>query len=146
MTERSGTTPAPRAVPDRSKGRRRRHAAAATRLVVGGVALAGTFDLAAVMAAESTASTEAAPVLPPPTTAPPTTTPPTTAPAPAPRTVVIVRRHVITGSGAVISQGSSAPRVVSSAPAPAPSPAPAPVPATPAPAPAPAPVTTTKGS
>ena len=31
---------------------RRRHAAAATRVLVGGVALAATFDLAAVMAAE----------------------------------------------------------------------------------------------
>ena len=55
--EPDATARVPRAVAGRSAGGRRRHAAAATRLVVGGVALAATFDLAAVMAAESASTT-----------------------------------------------------------------------------------------
>jgi hypothetical protein len=102
------------------------------------VAVAGTFDLAAVMAAEPSVSFEATPAAPATTLAPPAAAAP--APPAAPRTVVVVRRHVVTGDGSVVVRQSAAP-VVGRTPALSPTPPPPP-----APAPAPVPDTATKGS
>lgn len=138
MTEAPSSPPVRAA---RTPGARRRHAAAATRLFIGGAALAGTLDLIALMGAG--ADLEAAePVATPEPLAGATVAPvPAVAPATTPETIVIVRRHVVVaGSG-----GTSVRSTRSSSPARASSSGPTAVPA-PAPAPPPAPVTTTKGS
>ncbi len=143
-----GTPPAPldpalaeRAAARRASAGKRGHAAAATRLFVGGVALAGTFQMVAAMGE---------PVGPVEDVALPTSVvngtvpvaPTTTSPPPAPRTIVVGRRPVVvagsSSAGSVTSTRTAAPVAASPAPRAA-----AP---TPAPPPAPAPVTTSKGS
>lgn len=145
MTDSLDRDPTPRSARSVASARRRRHAAAASRLFVGGFALAGTLDLVTVMASGAEADQAAAPVAPPVTSAPTT---PATVPAP-PVTIVVVRRHVIVDAPAgsrQVTTRRSAPALTSSGGGSSPAPAPAPSPP-PAPAPPPAPpVTTTKGS
>ncbi|MGK2950204.1 MAG: hypothetical protein ACSLFP_16655, partial [Acidimicrobiales bacterium] len=83
---------AERAAARRASAGKRGHAAAATRLFVGGAALAGTFQMVAAMGAP-VAEVEALPTTVVNGTVP--VAPTTTAPPPAPRTVVVVRRHVV---------------------------------------------------
>jgi hypothetical protein len=102
--------------------RRRPTAAAASRVLVTGAALAGTGAMVTTMALDEQpaappapttdpAQLIATPVAPTPTTAPP---------------VVIVIRRVPAGSSGGASGGSTAPSVAASTPAPAPAPARAP--------------------
>lgn len=135
---------AERAAARRASAGKRGHAAAASRLFVGGVALAGTFQMVAAMGEPVPAAEEAAlPTAVVNGTVP--VVPTTVTPPPAPRTIVVVRRHVVVAgspaAGSVTSTRSAAPLASSPAPrASAPAPAPAPPP------PAPAPVTKSQGS
>jgi hypothetical protein len=138
MTEAPASPPARAA---RRPGARRRHAAAATRLFIGGAALAGTLDLIALMGAGADLDAAEPVATPDPLAGAVASTAPPTAPATTPETIVIVRRHVVVaGSGTTSVRSTRSP---STPPASSPAPTPA---AAPAPAPPPAPVTTTKGS
>ena len=114
---------------------RRRHPAAATRILVGGFAVASTLGIVSALALDAPVAGSAAPVAVTPTV-------PTTAPPP---TVRQVYRYVpVPAGGGTSSGGGSTSSGGSSAAAPSGSAA-APAPVVSAPS-APAPVTVTRGS